>query len=70
MQEDVSLTEFEVKRRVLEQAITQNSCLIDLLKEACENHIEDGEYFTIMHSVLCLISEKQMETLNLVSELH
>lgn len=70
MQDDVSLTMFETKRKELETIITQNSCLIDLLKDVCENHNEDGEYFTIMHSVLCLISEKQMQALNLVCDFH
>lgn len=61
---------FEEKRRELESVITLNACLIDLLKDACESHCEEGEYFTIMHSILSLISEKQNDALNLVSDLH
>lgn len=65
MQENEILTD---KRKELEDIITANSCLIDLLKDACEFNME-LEYVSLIHSALSVISEKQMETLRLVSEL-
>ncbi len=59
----------EAKRQELENLVTINSCLIDLLKDACEFNI-DLEYVSLIHSALSVISEKQTETLKLVSELH
>ena len=57
------------KRKELEDLITVNSCLIDVLKDACEFNIE-SEYVSLIHSALSVISEKQLESLKLVSELH
>ena len=65
MQENEILTD---KRKELEDIITANSCLIDLLKDACEFNME-LEYVSLIHSALSVISEKQLETLRLVSEL-
>ena len=65
MQENEILTD---KRKELEDIITANSCLIDLLKDACEFNME-LEYVSLINSALSVISEKQMETLRLVSEL-
>ena len=57
------------KRKKLEDIITVNSCLIDVLKDACEFNME-LEYVSLIHSALTVISEKQMESLKLVSDLH
>ena len=57
------------KRKELEDLITVNSCLIDVLKDACEFNME-LEYVSLIHSALSVISEKQLESLKLVSELH
>ena len=57
------------KRKELEDLITINSCLIDVLKDACEFNME-LEYVSLIHSALSVISEKQIESLKLVSELH
>ena len=57
------------KRKELEDLITVNSCLIDVLKDACEFNME-LEYVSLIHSALSVISEKQIESLKLVSELH
>lgn len=65
MQENSAL---EIKRKELEDLVTVNSCLIDLLKDACEFNIE-LEYISIIHSALSVISEKQLEALRIVSEL-
>ena len=56
------------KRSELEALITANSSLIDILKDACELNIELN-YISNIHSALSVISEKQIETLKLVSEL-
>lgn len=56
------------KRKELENLITVNSCLIDLLKDACEHNIE-LDYVSSIHSALSVISEKQIASLQLVSEL-
>ena len=56
------------KRRELEELITTNSCLIDILKDACEYNIE-LDYIMLIHSALTVISEKQMKALKIVSEL-
>ncbi len=58
----------EEKRIKLEKLIAINSSLIDLLKDACEFNI-DLEYISNIHSALSVISEKQLESLKLVSEL-
>lgn len=57
------------KRKKLEDIITVNSCLIDVLKDACEFNME-LEYVSLIHSALTVISEKQIESLKLVSDLH
>ena len=57
------------QRKELEDLITVNSCLIDVLKDACEFNME-LEYVSLIHSALSVISEKQLESLKLVSELH
>ena len=59
---------FKDKRKELENLITVNSCLIDLLKDACEFNLE-LDYISNIHSALAVISEKQIESLKLVSEL-
>ena len=59
---------FKDKRKELENLITVNSCLIDLLKDACEFNLE-LDYISNIHSALVVISEKQIESLKLVSEL-
>lgn len=58
----------EEKRIKLEKLIALNSSLIDLLKDACEFNI-DLEYIANIHSALSVISEKQLESLKLASEL-
>ncbi len=66
MQENEAATD---KRKELEDLITVNSCLIDVLKDACEFNME-LEYISLIHSALSVISKKQLESLKLVSELH
>ena len=66
MQENEVATD---KRKELEDLITVNSCLIDVLKDACEFNME-LEYISLIHSALSVISKKQLESLKLVSELH
>ena len=59
---------FKDKRKELENLIMVNSCLIDLLKDACEFNLE-LDYISNINSALAVISEKQIESLKLVSEL-
>lgn len=56
------------RKTELEGLITENSSLIDILKDACELNIE-LEYVSNIHSALSVISKKQLETLKLISEL-
>lgn len=65
---DEKTTDFQDKRKELENLITVNSCLIDLLKDACEHNIE-LDYLSNVHSALSIISEKQIASLQLISEL-
>ena len=65
MQENEAATD---KRKELEDLITVNSCLIDVLKDACEFNME-LEYISLIQSALSVISKKQLESLKLVSEL-
>ena len=53
----------------LENLITVNSCLIDLLKDAWEFNME-LDYISNIHSALSVISEKQIESLKLVADLN
>ena len=62
------INQTEEKRIKLENLIALNSSLIDLLKDACEFNI-DLAYVANIHSALSVISEKQVESLKLVSEL-
>ena len=57
------------KEQKLESIITENSCLIDILKDACELNI-DLEYVSVIHSALSVISKKQIETLQLIGEMY
>lgn len=57
------------KEQKLENIVVENSCLIDILKDACELNI-DLEYVSVIHSALSIISKKQLETLQLIGEIY
>ena len=69
LENDVETPDFKDKRKELENLITVNSCLIDLLKDACEFNME-LDYISNIHSALSVISEKQIESLKLVADLN
>ena len=69
LENEVETPDFKDKRKELENLITVNSCLIDLLKDACEFNME-LDYISNIHSALSVISEKQIESLRLVADLN
>ena len=69
LENEVETPDFKDKRKELENLITVNSCLIDLLKDACEFNME-LDYISNIHSALSVISEKQIESLKLVADLN
>ena len=69
LENEVKAVNFKDKRKELENLITDNSCLIDLLKDACEFFME-LDYISNIHSALSVISEKQIESLKLVADLN
>lgn len=69
LENEAKTVNFKDKRKELEKLITDNSCLIDLLKDACEFNME-LDYISNIHSALSVISEKQIESLKLVADLN
>ena len=69
LENEAKTVKFKDKRKELENLITVNSCLIDLLKDACEFNME-LDYISNIHSALSVISEKQIESLKLVADLN
>ena len=69
LENEAKTVNFKDKRNELENLITVNSCLIDLLKDACEFNME-LDYISNIHSALSVISEKQIESLRLVTDLN
>ena len=69
LENEVETPDIKDKRKELENLITVNSCLIDLLKDACEFNME-LDYISNIHSALSVISEKQIESLKLVADLN
>ena len=69
LENEAKTVNFKDKRKELENLITVHSCLIDLLKDACEFNIELA-YISNIHSALSVISEKQIESLKLVADLN
>ena len=69
LENEAKTVNFKDKRKELENLITDNSCLIDLLKDACEFNME-LDYISNIHSALSVISEKQIESLKLVADLN
>ena len=69
LENEAKTVNFKDKRKELENLITDNSCLIDLLKDACEFNME-LDYISNIHSALSIISEKQIESLKLVADLN
>ena len=69
LENEAKTVNFKDKRKELANLITVNSCLIDLLKDACEFNME-LDYISNIHSALSVISEKQIESLKLVADLN
>ena len=69
LENEAKTVNFKDKIKELENLITVNSCLIDLLKDACEFNME-LDYISNIHSALSVISEKQIESLKLVADLN
>ena len=67
LENEVEIPDIKDKRKELENLITVNSCLIDLLKDACEFNME-LDYISNIHSALSVISEKQIDGTKKVME--